>query len=112
MTCAIRSLGRHDNQAFIQISHVAGFREHRKKDRLDYCSKEPRRRLLWLRRQRRRENGKKYRWGAKTLKRAAYMPKRHAHDGSHAKNQRRYALVETTFDRQYRAGAVRATRSV
>src|SRR5689334_8948857 len=58
MTCAIRSLGRHDNQAFIQISHVAGSREHRKHDRLDCWAKEPRRRLVWLRRQRRRETAK------------------------------------------------------
>jgi hypothetical protein len=112
MTCAIRSLGRHDNQAFIQISHVAGFREHRKNDRLDCCSKEPRRRLLWLRRQRRRENGKKYRWGAKILKKTACMLKSTHAMAPTRKSQRRYALVETTYDRQYRAGAVRATRCV
>jgi len=34
---------------------------------------------------RRRENGKKYRWGAKISKRAACMPKKHAFGGSHAK---------------------------
>jgi hypothetical protein len=75
MTCAIRSLGRHDNQAFIQISHVAGPANAVKTTGLGMLFAKPRRRVLWLRQPRRRENGKKYRWGATILKRAACMPK-------------------------------------
>jgi hypothetical protein len=50
--------------------------------------------------------------GSQNLEKVRLHAEKHALGGSHAKNQRRNALVETTYDRQYRAGAVRATRCV